>query len=116
MKRNLMAASAAMALMLGSASAQGVNPRVAPPPMQNVPCPAHVSVVLRPTVFEIGWITNNAPVALSLDAKNPPRVESNELICYYAMPDGYNAFVYFQALGGRTCTVVSNNSGFVCHK
>jgi hypothetical protein len=49
-----------------------------------------------------------SPAALSLDAKNPPRVESNELICYYAMPDGYNAFVYFQALGARTCAVVSN--------
>jgi hypothetical protein len=63
-----------------------------------------------------GWMTNNAPVQLSLDAKNPPRVESNTLICYYAMPDGYNAFVYYQATAGRTCTVVSNNTGFICHK
>ena len=116
MNRGLMAACAAMTLMLGSALAQGVNPRVAPPPMQNVPCPMHVSVVLHPTMPAPGWVTNNAPVALSLDAKNPPRVESNELICYYAMPDGYNAFVYFQALNGRTCGVVFNNTGFACHK
>ncbi len=119
MKRDVMAAGAAMVLILGSALAQpnmtGVNPRMAPQPMQNVPCPVHVSVVLHPPTQAVGWITNNAPVALTLDAKNPPRVESNELICYYAMPDGYNAFVYFQALGGRMCSVVSDNSGFVCH-
>ena len=112
---------AAMALTfggLGTAAADSAPPRpmTMMTPVQNVPCPVHVSVVLHPTMPALGWSTNNAPVALSLDAKNPPRVESNELICYYAMPDGYNAFVYFQALNGRTCSLVSNNSGFVCHK
>jgi hypothetical protein len=118
MRLHLTAACAAMALTLGSALAADTAPArsMAPVPMQNVPCPMHVSVILRPTALAPGWMTNNAPVALSLDAKNPPRVESNTLICYYAMPDGYNAFVYFQALGGRTCSVVSNNTGFTCHK
>ena len=87
-----------------------------PMPAQNVPCPTNVSVVLHPTPHAVGWMTNNAPVALSLDSKNSPRVESNELICYYAMPDGYNAFVYFQPLNGRTCAVATGNTGFICHK
>jgi hypothetical protein len=82
---------------------------------RTVLCPTGVSVVLKPTAPAAGWSTNNSPVALSLDAKNHPRVESGELICYYAMPDGYNAFVYFQALGGRTCTVRGDNTGFTCH-
>jgi hypothetical protein len=113
-----MAACAAMALVFGSALAADSTPgrSMAPVPMQNVPCPMHGSVVLHPTMPALGWTTNNAPVALSLDAINPPRVESNQLICHYAMPDGYDAFVYFQALGARTCYVVSNNTGFTRHK
>jgi hypothetical protein len=120
MKRRLTAAGAAMVFMfggLGTVSAQTTG-MSGPKPMmrvQNVPCPVHVSVVLHPTMPAPGWMTNNAPVALSLDAKNPPRVESNTLICYYAMPDGYNAFVYFQALGSRTCIVRPDNAGFECH-
>jgi hypothetical protein len=111
-----MAAGAAMALALGSVQATADLAPPRPIPAQNVPCPIRVSVVLHPTMPAPGWMTNNAPVQLSLDAKNPPRVESNTLICYYAMPDGYNAFVYYQATAGRTCTVVSNNTGFICHK
>ena len=119
MRLHLTAAIAALVLTASGALAADttpVRPMTAMMPMQNVPCPTRVSVILRPTVLAPGWTTNNAPVALSLDAKNPPRVESNTLICYYAMPDGYNAFVYFQSLAGRTCTVVSNNTGFACHK
>jgi hypothetical protein len=116
MRFHLMAAGAALALALGTmqATADAMPPR--PVAVQNVPCPIRVSVVLHPTMPALGWMTNNARVQLSLDAKNPPRVESNTLICYYAMPDGYNAFVYYQATAGRSCSVISNNTGFVCHK
>jgi hypothetical protein len=115
MKYQLTVACAALALALGCGQAAA---DVAPKPLmrvQNVPCPTHVSVVLHPTMMAPGWTTNNVPVALSPDTKNLPRVESNTLICYYAMPDGYNAFGYFQALGGRTCVVRPDNTGFKCH-
>ena len=82
---------------------------------QTVLCPTHVSVVLNPTAPAAGWKTNPAPVALSPDAKNLPRVESGTLICYYAMPDGYNAFTYFQPTGSRSCTVRPDHTGFECH-
>ena len=117
MKLLHMAAVAALSIVSGGAAfADGPNDRMAQkhhsrPTM----CPMHVSVVLHPTTPAAGWMTNNSPVALSLDAKNPPRVESGELICYYAMPDGYNAFVYFQSLGGRMCTVRADKMGFDCH-
>jgi hypothetical protein len=120
MKSRLMAACAASALMFGGAAAQtgGMSGMQMQQPMarvQMVPCPTHVSVVLDPTAPAPGWMTNHAPVALSLDAKNPPRVESNTLICYYAMPDGYNAFVYYQAEGPRSCIVNPAKTGFECH-
>lgn len=116
MKTQLTAAGAALALTLGCIpAAADLAPPMPPVRVQNVPCPTHVSVVLRPAAMAPGWTTNNAPVALSLDAKNPPRAESNTLICYYAMPDGYNAFVYFQAEGGRTCVVRPDKTGFECH-
>jgi len=117
MKIHMMAAAMALALSSVPAAADSAPPRpMTMVPVQNVLCPMHVSVVLHPTMPAPGWTTNNAPVQLSLDLKNPPRVESNTLICYYAMPDGYNAFVYSQATAGRTCSVISNNMGFVCHK
>lgn len=41
---------------------------------QTVLCPTHVSVVLNPTAPAAGWKAGKAPVALSPDAKNLPRV------------------------------------------
>lgn len=85
-------------------------------PVETVLCPTNVKVVLQPTPAPAtGWSTNNSPVSLTADPKNLPRVESGEMICYYAMPDGYNAFVYFQGLAGRTCTVRADHTGFECH-
>jgi hypothetical protein len=120
MKFRLTAACAAIGLLFGGAAAQtgGMSGPPMQPPIarvQLVLCPTHVSVVLDPTAPAPGWTTNHAPVALSLDAKNPPRVESNTLICYYAMPDGYNAFVYYQPEGSRTCIVNPARTGFECH-
>ena len=123
MNHRLTAACAAMAFVLGSvgfasAATDSMSNMSAMKPMarmQTVMCPTHVSVVLHPTVPAAGWSTNNAPVALSPDAKNLPRVESGTLNCYYAMPDGYNAFVYFQAVGSRICTVRADKMGFDCH-
>ena len=98
--------------MSGNMSGMPMKPM---PRQQTVLCPTHVSVVLNPTAPAAGWKTNNAPVTLSPDAKNLPRVESGTLICYYAMPDGYNAFVYSQPTGSRSCTVRPDNTGFECH-
>ena len=81
---------------------------------KTVLCPTHVSVVLNPTAPAAGWKTNSAPVTLSPDKKNLPRIESGTLICYYAMPDGYNAFTYFQPTS-RICTVRPDYTGFECH-
>src|SRR6516225_2214402 len=104
MNRLLVAATAAAALGLcGEALAQygagggmgGMQGPMMVPHIQRtetVACPTDVKVVLTPSSSASGWSTNPAPVSLSLDAKNLPRVESDQMICYYAMPDGYNAF------------------------
>ena len=115
MQQHLIAACGAVALTLGTAQFAMAAMDTKPMRVQTVLCPEHVSVVLQPTSPAGGWKTNKSPVALSPDSKNLPRVESNTLICYYAMPDGYNAFTYFQAEGARKCTVRPDNKGFECH-
>ena len=120
MKQHIVVATCgAVALILGTAqfalaAMDSVRP-VPPKRVETVLCPEHVSVVLQPTSPAPGWKTNKSPVTLSPDTKNLPRVESKTLICYYAMPDGYNAFTYFQAQGARTCTVRPDHKGFECH-
>jgi hypothetical protein len=119
MRIGIAVATAAVAFAFGGSSiAQGMRPMpVIPQPTTSVRvvrCPEHVAVVLNPTTTAAGWMTNDTSVALSLDAKNPPRVESGRLICYYAMPDGYNAFVYFQSQGQQSCTVLDDKTGFEC--
>lgn len=123
MNRLLAAACAAASLGLCTAAlaqygATGGMPMMAPHMQrtETVPCPTDVKVVLTPNSSASGWSTNATPVSLSPDAKNPPRVESDTMICYYAMPDGYNAFTYFQGVAGRTCVVNGDNTGFRCRK
>ena len=127
MNRLLVAATAAAVLGLcGEALAQygspgggmGGMPMMVPHVQrtETVACPTEVKVVLTPSSSASGWSTNPAPVSLSLDAKNLPRVESDQMICYYAMPDGYNAFTYYQGLAGRSCVVNGDNTGFRCKK
>lgn len=124
MNRILAAASAAVTLGLCStAFAQYGMPGGGMPMMvphmqrtETVACPTDVKVTLAPASSASGWSTNPAPVTLAPDAKNPPRVESDTMICYYATPDGYNAFTYFQGLAGRSCVVNGDNTGFRCKK
>ena len=122
MRYRISAACAAMVLaffvpgqVLAAEASSTMSPTMMMSVGKTVLCPTNVKVVLQPTPPAAGWSTNGTPVSLKADAKTLPRVESGELICYYAMPDGYNAFVYFQALAGRTCTVRADNTGFTCH-
>jgi hypothetical protein len=126
MQYRLMAACAVAAATFGTValaqygggSMGGSAPTMVPhvtPRTETIYCPTAVSVVLTPSMAASGWSTNNSPVSLSPDTKNPPRVESGEMICYYAMPDGYNAFTYFQDVKGRMCTTRSDGTGFSCH-
>jgi hypothetical protein len=60
------------------------------------------------------WETKSKPAHLHIDMQNAPRVESNTLICTYALGSQPDAFVLYRPQGARTCTVTPEKKGFVC--
>ena len=105
-------AATAFSIQASGASAQpGAN---RPAQSMNIHCPNPATVKMTP-VGAAGWQTNTAPVSLKLDPLNPPRVESNTLICYYALGNQPGAFVLFRSQAGHPCSATSDHTGFVCH-
>jgi hypothetical protein len=84
-----------------------------PRPAMNIRCPNPTTVSMAP-VGAPGWSTNTTPVHLALDPLNPPRAESNTLICYYALGNQPGAFVLFRSANGQSCSATSDHKGFVC--
>ena len=81
----------------------------------SVLCPNPAALRMVP-VGTPAWSTNPAPVHVTLDPLNPPRVESNTMICYYALGNQPGSYVLFRPTNGMPCHATSDQKGFVCTK
>jgi hypothetical protein len=100
-------------LGLTQASQAQPHPPMRPAPSMRIPCPDPAIIKMTP-MNTPDWSTNTAPVQLHIDPLNAPRVESNTLICYYALGNQPGAFVLFRPQGPRACTVEPDMKGFIC--
>lgn len=78
-------------------------------------CRPTVQVKMTPThsIDDGFWTPGDAPFNVTLDPKNPPRVEGGKLICYYAMGNSPAAFVMWH-VQDKYLTCTATKTGFMC--
>ena len=118
MTRSSVAAVLAVCVLSLGASAQPNNRNAHPGPMKNFICPAQVSVKFVPTnpmaFAGTGWIANQGGFLVRLDPANPPHMSGGNMTCYYKLGGQPGAFMLYQAVGTKKCSVLSNGTGFTC--
>ena len=116
-RSSVLAVLAVCVLSLG-ASAQPNNRNMQPGPMKNFICPAQVSVKFVPSypliLGSTGWTANEGGFLVQLDPANPPHMSGGKMTCYYKLGGQPGAFMLYQAVGGKQCSVLSNGTGFTC--
>jgi hypothetical protein len=118
MTRFGVAAVLAVCVFSLGASAQPNNRNAHPGPMKNFICPAQVSVKFVPNnpmiLAAMGWTANQGAFPVQLDPANPPHLSGGNMTCYYSLGGQPGAFMLFQPVGGKQCSVLSNGTGFTC--
>jgi hypothetical protein len=118
MTRSSVTAVLAICALSLCASAQPNNRNMHPGPMKNFICPAQVSVKFvpsQPMVLSVGgWSANQGDFPVQLDPANPPHFSGGNMTCYYKLGGQPGAFMLYQAVGTKQCSVLSNGTGFTC--
>lgn len=118
MTRSSIAAVMTVCVLSLCASAQGQNRNTHPGPMKAFICPAQMAVKFVPSqpaaLAVTGWVANEGDFLVQLDPANPPHLSGGNMTCYYKLGSQPGAFMLYQAVGGKQCSVLSNGTGFTC--
>ena len=118
MTRSSVAAVLAICVLSFGVSAQPNNRNMHPGPMKNFICPAQVAVRFVPShpmvLAATGWIANQGDFLVQLDPANPPHLSGGNMTCYYKLGGQPGAFMLYQAVDAKKCSVLSNGTGFTC--
>jgi len=118
MTRLSIAAVTAVCVLSLCASAQGQNRNAHPGPMKNFICPAQMAVKFVPSqpaaLAVTGWVANEGDFLVQLDPANPPHLSGGNMTCYYKLGGQPGAFLLYQPIAGKQCSILSNGTGFTC--
>jgi hypothetical protein len=119
MTRSCVIAVLAVCAFSLAASAQPMNRGgIRPAGMKNFICPSQMMVKFSTAnpnaLVGTGWTANEAGFHVQLDMSNPPHISGGNMVCYYRLGGQPAAFMIYQTIGNRQCSVLSNGTGFTC--